>query len=148
MKVSQQVRSLLEVMPEGVLPSACPSRIVLDHVTGKWAVLILVVLPGRSMRWSELHRAIEGVSEKMLAQTLQTLERDGLVLRTALPVIPPHVEYSLTPLGNDLVRHLLPLMDWLLEHSPSIINGSGAEQETPGPVDHTPTTGRSATGRA
>ena len=62
MRVSPQVRSLLDVMPEGVLPSACPSRIVLDHVTGKWAVLILVVLPGRSMRWSELHRAIEGVS--------------------------------------------------------------------------------------
>ena len=107
--------------PTGVFESACPSRQVLDHVTSKWGVLVLIALGEGTLRWGQLRRTVEGVSEKMLAQTLQTLERDGLVARKALPVIPPHVEYNLTPPGAQLVERLIPLMDWLLQNSPAIV---------------------------
>lgn len=75
----------------------CPHRLVLEHVTSRWGVLVLMQLLDRPYRFSELRRAIGRVSEKMLTQTLQTLERDGLVHRDAQPVIPPRVDYSLTP---------------------------------------------------
>jgi DNA-binding HxlR family transcriptional regulator len=108
----------------GVLPANCPSRTVLDHVTSKWGVLILMALTTEpTLRWGELRRTIEGVSEKMLAQTLRTLESDGLVLRVAHPVIPPHVEYSLTPLGRELSEHLVPLMDWIALNADGILAG-------------------------
>lgn len=95
------------------LDTACPdTRTLVEHVTSKWGVLVLLALDGRTMRWSELKREIVGVSEKMLIQSLQTLEGDGLVLREALPVVPPHVEYSLTPAGNDAVALLAPLVHW------------------------------------
>ena len=123
MTVSEQVASLQRFLPGGVLAAACPSRVVLDHVTSKWGVLVLVALADRTLRWSELRRTVQGVSEKMLAQTLQTLERDGLVHREARPVIPPHVEYSLTALGESLVERLLPLMEWLLVHADDIVSG-------------------------
>lgn len=96
-----------------VLPKECPSRIVLDHITSKWGLLVLVALEGGTLRWSELRRIVEGVSEKMLAQTLQTLERDGFVLREAQPSIPPRVDYSLTERGHEVVRLMLPLMEWI-----------------------------------
>jgi DNA-binding HxlR family transcriptional regulator len=122
MTVSDEAVGLAKYFPQGRLPSACPSRVVLDHVTSKWGVLVLVALADRTLRWGELRRTVEGVSEKMLAQTLQTLERDRLVRREALPVIPPHVEYSLTPLGHELVGgYLLPLMEWLVVHAPTIL---------------------------
>jgi DNA-binding HxlR family transcriptional regulator len=124
MLVSDEVNRLQRFFPNGVLPQDCPSRIILDHVTSRWGVLVLVALADRTLRWGQLRRTVEGVSEKMLAQTLQTLERDGLVHREALPVIPPHVEYSLTDLGESLVLRLLPLMSWLAEHSPGIVAGS------------------------
>jgi len=98
---------------DSVLPKDCPSRVVLDHVTSKWGLLVLVALEGGTLRWSELRRMVEGVSEKMLAQTLQTLERDGFVLRQAQPSIPPRVDYSLTGRGHEVVRLLLPLMEWI-----------------------------------
>jgi DNA-binding HxlR family transcriptional regulator len=97
---------------------------VLEHVTSKWGVLVLVALSGRTLRWSELRRSVEGVSEKMLAQTLQTLERDGFVLRDAHPVIPPHVDYSLTPMGGELVQHLLPLLEWIAGKAEMIVESS------------------------
>lgn len=112
-RFTEQLDRLQAYYPDRVLASACPARVVLDHVTSKWGVLVLVSLADRTLRWGELRRAVEGVSEKMLAQTLQTLERDGLVLRDALPVIPPHVEYRLTDLGCELVERLLPLVEWL-----------------------------------
>ncbi|MFG6441073.1 winged helix-turn-helix transcriptional regulator [Roseateles sp. LKC17W] len=92
--------------------SRCPSRQLFQHVTSLWAVLILVTLrdEGR-LRFSDLRRRAEGVSEKMLAQTLQTLARDGLVERHARPVVPPHVEYTLTPLGQDIAAHVHALVD-------------------------------------
>jgi len=83
-----------------VLNEKCPSRRVLNHVTSRWGVLVLIVLQDGTHRFSSLRRRIGGVSERMLAQTLQVLEEDGLIQRTAYPVVPPHVEYNLTPLGR------------------------------------------------
>ncbi len=104
-----------------VFAAACPSRVVLDHVTSKWGVLVLVALADGPQRWSELRRRAEGVSEKMLAQTLRTLEADGLVHRDAQPVIPPRVDYSLTPRGRELVALLLPLFGWVVAHADDIV---------------------------
>ncbi|MEY4427137.1 MAG: hypothetical protein RL535_1435 [Pseudomonadota bacterium] len=91
----------------------CPSRQVLQNVTSRWGVLVLVALMSRTYRFSELRRKIGGVSEKMLAQTLQALEADGFVLRTAHPVVPPHVEYSLTRMGQEVAREVESLADWI-----------------------------------
>ncbi|QEV19586.1 winged helix-turn-helix transcriptional regulator [Streptomyces alboniger] len=90
----------------------CPYRLVLEHVTSRWGVLILIALEERSYRFSELRRAIGRVSEKMLTQTLQTLERDGLVHRDAKPVIPPRVDYSLTDLGREAAEQVRTLAAW------------------------------------
>ncbi|MCF3963282.1 winged helix-turn-helix transcriptional regulator [Streptomyces fuscigenes] len=90
----------------------CPSRLVLEHVTSRWGVLVLAALLERSYRFSELRREVSGVSEKMLAQTLQTLERDGFVLRDAKPVIPPRVDYSLTDLGREAAQQVWALARW------------------------------------
>ena len=90
----------------------CPHRLVLEHVTSRWGVLVLIRLLERSYRFSELRRAVGGVSEKMLAQTLQTLERDGLVHRDAKPVIPPRVDYSLTGLGREAAEQVRDLARW------------------------------------
>ena len=92
---------------------ACPSRKVLQNVTSRWGVLVLVALMAGTYRFSELRRKIGGVSEKMLAQTLQALEVDGFVLRTARPVVPPHVEYSLTRMGQEVAREVESLADWI-----------------------------------
>ncbi|WP_374232578.1 winged helix-turn-helix transcriptional regulator [Cellulomonas sp. ACRRI] len=110
-----------DLLTDGMLASACPSRVVLDHVTSKWGVLVLVALSERTLRWGELRRLVEGISEKMLASTLRTLEADGLVLREATPSIPPRVDYSLTPLGRELADHLLPLMGWIVRHADAML---------------------------
>jgi DNA-binding HxlR family transcriptional regulator len=91
----------------------CPSRAVLEHVTSRWGVLVLAALLERSFRFSELRREIGGVSEKMLAQTLQTLERDGFLHRDAKPVIPPRVDYSLTPMGREVAQQVWVLTRWV-----------------------------------
>jgi DNA-binding HxlR family transcriptional regulator len=120
-----------------VLQAGCPSRTVLDHVTSKWGVLILVALARGPQRWSELRRRAEGISEKMLAQTLKTLEVDGFVHRDAQPVIPPRVDYSLTALGQELVQRLLPLVPWIGEHADGIV-------QTPSTLPSPPHQGRGA----
>src|ERR1700710_1171466 len=91
----------------------CPSRNVLDHVTSRWGVLVLVMLLEKTHRFSELRKRVGGVSEKMLSQTLHLLEEDGFVLREAFAVVPPRVEYSLTPLGHEVAEHLEVLTDWI-----------------------------------
>lgn len=91
----------------------CPSREVLKHVTSRWGVLILVALLGGIHRFSDLRRKVGGVSERMLAHTLQGLEGDGFVLRKSYPVVPPHVEYSLTPLGVEVAKKVEDLADWI-----------------------------------
>ncbi len=113
--------SYLDLFADGLFSANCPTRVVLDHVTSKWGVLVLVSLTGNTLRWGELRRTVDGISEKMLAQTLKTFERDGLVQRVARPVIPPHVEYSLTPRGDELVALLHPLLDWITATAPAIL---------------------------
>jgi DNA-binding HxlR family transcriptional regulator len=124
MEVSSQLSVLRARFPDGVFPAACPSRTVLDHVTSKWGVLVLVSLVEGGQRWSQLRRRAQGVSEKMLAQTLKTLERDGFVLREPQPVIPPRVDYSLTDLGRELTELLVPLLAWVAEHAEDIVADS------------------------
>jgi DNA-binding HxlR family transcriptional regulator len=110
--------------PDGVFSAQCPSRTVLEHVSSKWGALVLLVLSeGRPVRWSELRRRAEGVSEKMLAQTLRTLAADGLVHREARPVVPPYVEYSLTERGRELAALFVPLMSWIADHAEEIVAG-------------------------
>ncbi|GAA4784330.1 helix-turn-helix domain-containing protein [Streptomyces ziwulingensis] len=108
MTVSERARSDAEAL--------CPHRLVLEHVTSRWGVLVLIALLDRTHRFGELRRAVSGVgrpvSEKMLTQTLQTLERDGLVHRDAKPVIPPRVDYSLTPLGREAAEQVRELALW------------------------------------
>jgi DNA-binding HxlR family transcriptional regulator len=104
-----------------VFAANCPSRHVLDHVTSKWGVLVIVALAESPLRWGGLRRRIEGVSEKMLAQTLRVLETDGFVLREAQPTIPPRVDYSLTLLGRGLADRLLPLVTWVGENADEIV---------------------------
>jgi DNA-binding HxlR family transcriptional regulator len=93
-----------------VFARACPSRGTLEHVTGRWGALTLGALREGSLRFNELRRRVEGVSEKMLSQTLQALERDGLVHREAQPTNPPRVDYELTPLGQEVAQRLLDLI--------------------------------------
>ncbi|WP_426593995.1 winged helix-turn-helix transcriptional regulator [Cellulomonas sp. McL0617] len=106
---------------EGAFTGACSTRTVLDHVTSRWGVVLLVFLSDGTMRWGELRRAADGISEKMLAQTLRTLEADGLVLREVTASVPPRVDYSLTPLGADLVNRLMPLMQWIVDNADEIV---------------------------
>ena len=106
---------------DGILAANCPSRTVLDHVTSKWGVLVIIALSQQDLRWGELRRTIEGISEKMLASTLRTLEADGLVHRDAHATIPPRVDYSLTGLGHELADRLLPLMHWISANASDIV---------------------------
>ncbi|EPE8584286.1 winged helix-turn-helix transcriptional regulator [Yersinia enterocolitica] len=94
----------------------CPSREVLKRVTSRWGVLVLIALSNETLRFSALRRKIGGVSEKMLAQTLQNLEEDGFVDRIAYPVVPPHVEYQLTALGKEVQEQVEGLAVWLEEN--------------------------------
>lgn len=96
-----------------VLSPDCPSRQVLRHLTSTWGVLVLIVLLQGEHRFSALKRRVGGVSERMLAQTLQQLEADGMVLRVAHPVVPPHVVYSLTGLGQGAAERVQALVGWL-----------------------------------
>ncbi|KQQ06177.1 MULTISPECIES: winged helix-turn-helix transcriptional regulator [unclassified Rathayibacter] len=96
-----------------VYSADCPSREIFGHVTSKWGVLVLAALAERGLRWGELRRRIGGISEKMLAQTLRTLEQDGFVHREAHATIPPRVDYRLTPLGAELAERLLPVVEWI-----------------------------------
>ena len=99
----------------------CPSREILKHVTSRWGLLVLVALMEGTHRFSELRRKVGGVSEKMLAQTLQHLEQDGFVNRLSLPVVPPHVEYTLTPLGKQVGLQVGSLADWIETNLPKIM---------------------------
>ncbi|KAB8307833.1 helix-turn-helix transcriptional regulator [Rahnella sp. BCC 1045] len=96
-----------------VLDPNCPSREILRHITSRWGLLILLALSDDTLRFSELRRKVGGVSEKMLAQTLQSLEEDGFIDRRSFPVVPPHVEYSLTPLGIEVKDQVSGLANWL-----------------------------------
>jgi DNA-binding HxlR family transcriptional regulator len=103
---------LTETRPPDVYSAACPTRQLLDRVADKWTTLVLTLLRDEPLRFNALRRRIEGVSQKMLSQTLRQLERDGLVTRTVTPTVPVSVSYALTPLGGTLVNALQAMIDW------------------------------------
>lgn len=92
--------------------ASCPVRDVLDCIGDKWSLLALIALSEGTLRFTEVKRAIGDISQRMLAQTLRTLERDGYVSRKVYPTIPPKVEYTLTSLGSSLLDTMQPLVDW------------------------------------
>ena len=111
-----------------IFEEGCPSRVVMKHVTSSWGVLILIALQDGTMRFSELRRRVTGVSERMLSQTLQWLEGDGLVKRVSYPVVPPHTEYSLTDLGKEAAEKVSELANWIEERLPHLARTApGAE---------------------
>jgi DNA-binding HxlR family transcriptional regulator len=98
----------------------CEVRQILDRIADKWSLLAIALLEGRTLRFTELQRLIDGVSQRMLTVTLRQLERDGLVRRTVYPVVPPRVEYTLTPLGSTLHATIQSLVTWTEEHRQEI----------------------------
>lgn len=111
----------MPALPADLYQAQCPSRGVLDHVTTRWGVLVLIALAEDMHRFSSLRRKIGGVSEKMLAQTLSTLEADGFVERTAYAEVPPRVEYRLTPLGREVAEHVGTLVNWIERSLPRVM---------------------------
>lgn len=99
-----------------VLNASCPSRQALDLIADKWTMLVIKALVDGVRRYGALRRAIDGISPKMLTQTLRALERDGLVTRTVYPVVPPRVDYALTPLGETLIEPLAAVAAWAERH--------------------------------
>ncbi|MEV6061940.1 winged helix-turn-helix transcriptional regulator [Nocardia asteroides] len=100
-------------LPADVYSAKCPTREVLDHIAGKWTVLIVDALAGGTLRYTDLRRRIEGISQKMLTQTLRQLEHDGFVTRTVHPTVPPRVDYTLTDLGHSLREPIAALREWV-----------------------------------
>ncbi|CAM4137629.1 winged helix-turn-helix transcriptional regulator [Acinetobacter pragensis] len=111
-----------------VLSANCPSREILEHITSKWSVLVLRCLSEGVHRFSELKKRIEGISEKMLAQTLKTLEQDGLILRTVYPVVPPKVEYQLTFIGSQAAEKIMYLIGWIEQNIPEILSNKNSSK--------------------
>ncbi|MFE4050759.1 winged helix-turn-helix transcriptional regulator [Streptomyces sp. YIM B13518] len=118
--------------PFDVFAKACPSRGTLEHVTGRWGALTLGALHEGSLRFNELRRRVDGVSEKMLSQTLHALERDGLVHREAQPTNPPRVDYELTPLGHEIARRLLSLIQCVEGSMDAVLRARERYDETRG----------------
>lgn len=104
-----------------VMNPDCPSRKVLDRISDKWTALVIYALDEKTMRYGELQRRVGGVSQKMLTQTLRSLEEDGLITRKIYPVVPPMVEYSLTPLGRTLTEPLTAVRQWAEKHLPQLL---------------------------
>src|SRR5207244_2140759 len=102
--------------PASVLDAQCPSRLVLDRIADKWTALIIQLLSKQTMRYAELHREIDGSSQKMLTQTLRSLDRDALVEREVYPVVPPTIDYSLSKRGRTLIEPLRALCRWSEKH--------------------------------
>ncbi|MCW1886450.1 helix-turn-helix transcriptional regulator [Luteolibacter flavescens] len=100
------------VAPGSGLAEKCPVRDVLDRIGDRWSLLVLLVLAPKTLRFTEVKRAIGDISQRMLSQTLRTLEKDGYVTRTVYPTVPPKVEYCLTELGGSLLARIAPLVEW------------------------------------
>lgn len=108
---------------------SCPSHTILEVLTNKWTLLVISSLRSKAQRFGALSRRIEGITPKMLTQTLKILERDGLVRRTMYPVIPPRVDYELTPLGGELVELLDAIRFWSEQHVPDILKARQTANE-------------------
>lgn len=111
---------VIEMKPN-VFNAKCPTRQVLDRIADKWTVLIVCALTTETKRFTQLRREIDGISQKMLTQTLRSLERDGLVKRTVYPTIPPKVEYQLTVLGRTLVALVKDIQIWSESHIEKVL---------------------------
>ncbi|WP_128435162.1 winged helix-turn-helix transcriptional regulator [Streptomyces cyaneus] len=127
-----QERTEAQNLPFDVFAKACPSRGTLEHVTGRWGGLTLGALYDGSLRFNELRRRVDGVSEKMLSQTLHALERDGLVHREAQPTNPPRVDYELTPLGRGVAERLLTLIHFVEGQMDDVLEARQRYDETRG----------------
>ncbi len=101
-------------------PRLCHARHILDRIGDKWSISVIYALGATTLRFTELRRAIDGISQRMLTSTLRTLERDGLVERTVHPVVPPRVDYRLTKLGLTLSETVCALMNWAVDHGDEI----------------------------
>ena len=104
------------VVPPNVYLRGCASRTVLEVIANKWTNLVVCALRDGPMRFGQLRRQLEGITQKMLTQTLRALERDGLVTRTLYPTIPPRVDYELTDLGRDAAGLFDSLIVWAEQH--------------------------------
>ncbi|MFE5557184.1 winged helix-turn-helix transcriptional regulator [Streptomyces sp. NPDC056544] len=113
-------------VPEAVMNEACPVSEVLDHVSGKWSIGILIAAAHGPVRFTELERTINGISRRMLTLNLRKLERDGLLVRTVYPTVPPKVEYSLTPIARELHASLAGLVGWAERHRSAIAESRAA----------------------
>jgi DNA-binding HxlR family transcriptional regulator len=120
-----------------VLHAGCPSRDLLARIGGKWTTLLIRCLATRTLRYNELQREVAGISQKMLTQTLRALEEDGLITRKVYPVIPPMVEYSLTPLGRTLMAPMQSICDWAERHVPHTQAHRRGRRRAAGPKRHT-----------
>jgi len=138
-KVSNQVNQATSE-PMGENPCArkgnvfnpqCPSREILDLIANKWSALLIHVLEQGTHRHGELLRTVNGISQKMLTQTLRELERNGLVARVTYPIVPPMVEYSLTPLGQSLAVVVKPLAQWAETNLREIVSARTRYSEAP-----------------
>ena len=121
--MDNQPKVIMQTSRQGrgnVFAPTCPSREVMKHVTSSWGLLILIALQDGTLRFGELRRRAGGVSERMLSQTLRWLEGDGLVLRRSYPVVPPHTDYTLTPLGREVAVKVADLACWIEERLPEL----------------------------
>ena len=116
----------MEDLVADVFARACTSRLLLENVAGKWGILALAALSEGTYRFNALSRRVDGISEKMLAQTLHSLERDGLVRREAQATIPPRVEYSLTDAGKRIAAKLLELIELVEDEMPAVREAQAA----------------------
>src|SRR5260221_6194124 len=107
----------------------CPTRHALDRIADKYTVLVIIFLQDTPRRFSALQRMITGISQKVLTQTLRSLERDGLLTRTVYPEVPPRVEYALTPLGQTLIEPLAALRTWAETHIETVLAAQSAYDE-------------------
>ena len=109
-------------LPDVEATDTCRIRDLLDRLADKWSLLVIELLGHGTLRFTELKRQIDGISQRMLTLTLRTLERDGLVTRTVHPVVPPRVDYELTPLGSTLLEAVGPLVEWTRVHRAEVVD--------------------------
>jgi DNA-binding HxlR family transcriptional regulator len=117
-----ELQTLSNPQEVNCLSKYCPSQSVLDMIADRWTVLVAYALKlNGTMRYNELQTAVEGISQKMLTQTLRSLERNGLVKRTVYPVVPPHTEYNLTELGHSLDDVIVQMAIWSMQNMPEVL---------------------------
>jgi DNA-binding HxlR family transcriptional regulator len=117
-----------------VYEDRCPTRLVLDRIADKWAVLILNHLRGGPVRFNQIRRTIKGISQKVLSQTLKKLERDGLISRSVFATVPVTVEYALTPLGRTLTDTIAALAHWAEDNIQAVLAAQQAYDAGSGPA--------------